>query len=446
MWDLVVIGGGSAGVRCARFSADRGAKVLLVEQARLGGTCVNAGCIPKKLLWYGARYGEELRDLAGYGWSLPGEPVFDWRALRVAKDREVERLNGVYARLLERAGVTHRVGRAVITGPNRVRVGDETIETKLIVVATGGQPLRPIAPWGALAWTSDDIFELDALPRRIVVLGARYVGCEFASILRGFGVETSLVSREELPLPGFDTDLREELANAMQARGIALHMSADVDEVYREADGSFRVLCTSGREIATDAILCAWGRVPQTAGFGLAEVGVALGPTGGIIVDDAFRSSVPSILAIGDVLDRIALTPVALAEAGVVADLLFGGSDRSMDYTTIPTAVFTSPPVATVGLTEAEARERRPVRIFKTRFRPLLHALTGRDERTSMKVVVDATTDAVLGIHLVGEDAPEIVQGFAVAIRCGATKAQLDRTIGIHPTAAEELLTLRGET
>lgn len=446
MWDLVVMGGGSAGVRCARFSADRGARVLLVEQARLGGTCVNAGCIPKKLLWYGARYRDELEDLAGYGWSLPGAPSFDWAAMRRAKDREVERLNGVYARMLDRAGVTHRVGRAVVTGPHEVQVDGERIATEHIVVATGGHPLRPSAPWGPLAWTSDDVFQLEAIPRRIVVLGARYVGCELAGILHGFGVETSIVTRDELPLPGFDIDLRHELARALQARGIALHLSADVDDVTRAPDGSFLVRCTTGREIPTDAILCAWGRGPSTAGLGLEEVGVTLGPTGGVIVDDAFRSSVPSILAIGDVLDRIELTPVALAEAGVVADRLFGGADRTMDYTNIPTAVFSSPPVATVGLTEAEAREKGAVRIFETNFRPLKHALTGREERTMMKVVVNAATDAVVGVHLVGDDAPEIVQGFAVAIRCGATKAQLDRTIGIHPTAAEELLTLRGET
>jgi glutathione reductase (NADPH) len=420
--------------------------VLLVEQARLGGTCVNAGCIPKKLLWYAARFGEELQDLGGYGWSLPGAPAFDWTALRRARDAEVERLNGAYARLLDRAGVTRRTGRATITDPHTVRVGEEVIEAKHIVVATGGHPLRPSPPWGRDAWTSDDIFVLDALPRRIVVLGARYVGCELATILNGLGVETSLVGRDDLPLPGFDDDVRGELAGALSARGIALHMSADVDDVLRQPDGSFLVRCTSGQQIATDAILCAWGRVPSTMDLGLAEVGVELGPTGGILVDDAFRTTVPSIFAIGDVLDRIELTPVALAEAGVVADRLFGGSDRVMDYTNIPTAVFTSPPVATVGMTEAEARARGPVRIFRTRFRPLVHALTGRDERTLMKVVVDATSDAVLGIHLVGGDAPEIVQGFAVAIRCGVTKAQLDRTIGIHPTAAEELLTLRGES
>jgi len=240
MWDLVVIGGGSAGIRCARFSANHGAKVLLVEQARLGGTCVNAGCIPKKLLWYGARYREDLEDLGGYGWKLAGDAVFDWRALRAARDREVERLNGVYARMLDRADVTHRVGRAEITGPHEVRVGEERIATRFIAVATGGHPLRPSAPWGPLAWTSDDIFQLDALPRRIVVLGARYVGCELASILHAFGVETSLVARDEMPLPGFDADVRDELARALQTRGIALHLSADVKDAVRELVRSLR--------------------------------------------------------------------------------------------------------------------------------------------------------------------------------------------------------------
>jgi glutathione reductase (NADPH) len=444
-YDLVVIGGGSGGVRCARFSGDLGARVLLVEERSLGGTCVHLGCIPKKFLWYGSGFRWELEDMAAYGWRLPGEPRFDWATLREAKDEAIDRLTASYARLLAEARVEVRAARATVVGPHAVRVGDEVVQAEHIVIATGGHALRPPTPWAGRAWVSDDLFHLDVLPRRIAVLGGGYIGTEFSGILCGFGVETHLLVRSELPLRGFDIDVRLEVARELRQRGVDLRLSCSIADVTETRDGSLVVTSTGGDVLACDAVLVAVGRVPNSAGFGLEELGVALTPAGGIVVDERFRSSVPSILAIGDVIDRIALTPVALAEAMVVADTLFGSGTRRMDYRDIPTALFTTPPAAVVGLTEEAARVRGPVRVFKHRFRPLRHTITRREERTLVKVVVDAATDRVLGVHLVGADAPEMVQGFAVALQCGVTKLQLDATIGIHPTAAEEILTLRAE-
>lgn len=440
-FDLLVIGGGSGGVRCARTAAALGARVGLVEASRMGGTCVNLGCVPKKLFSYGAQFADHFEDAAGYGYSVEGVR-FDWPALVAAKDREIERLNGIYERLLDRAGVEILRGRGVVRGPHEVEVDGGRHTARVLVVATGGWPWLPDFPGREHVITSNEVFSLERLPERIVVAGGGYIAAEFASIFRGFGCEVSLVHRGDLFLRGFDLDARRELANEMRKRGVKLHFDSTFERVERQGDGVV-VHLTDGARLEADTALFAVGRRPNTRGLGLDTVGVRLADRGAVVVDEDYRSSVPSIYAIGDVIDRIQLTPVALEEGTILARNLFGGADQRVDYTDVPTAVFTSPNLAAVGLTEEEARARTPVRVYKTLFRPMKHTMSGRDERTFMKLVVDDETDRVLGCHMVGPDAGELVQGLAIAVKCGATKAQFDATIGIHPTAAEEFVTMR---
>lgn len=444
--DLFVIGGGSGGVRAARMAAERGARVLLAEAAALGGTCVNVGCIPKKLYSYAAQFSQDFGDAAGFGWDL--QPArFDWRRLKANRAQEILRLNGIYEQLLRSAGVELLRGWATLCDAHTVQValGGEARRWRArhILVATGGTPSVPRFPGCEHVLTSDSMFDLDPFPKRLVVVGGGYIACEFASIFRGLGAQVTQLHRGDQVLRGFDEDVRAFLAQEVRKHGVDLRLRSDVATIARGADG-LAVTLAGGEVLAADRVLYATGRVPNVAGLGLDAAGVQMSPHGGIVVDENQRSTTPSIYAVGDVTARLQLTPVALAEAMVVVDQLFGGGDRRMSYENVPTAVFTHPNIGTVGLTEAQARERLGrVRIFKTDFRPLKHTLSGNAERTFMKLVVDAASDRVVGLHMVGAEAGEIVQGFAVALKAGATKAQFDATIGIHPTAAEEFVTMR---
>lgn len=447
-FDLVVVGGGSGGVRAARVAAGLGARVALVEARQLGGTCVNLGCIPKKLLAYGARFGEHLEDARGFGWQVEGI-AFDWAALVAAKDREVRRLNGAYQGLLERAGVAIVPGRAVLRDARTVEVGERRLEAERILLATGGTPWRTEIPGHDLAWVSDDVFHLPRLPRSVVVIGGGYVALELASILGGLGSTVTVLARGEL-LRGFDREAVGFLADRLAQRGV--RVLSGVSGVAIEEAGDGQVLVGSdGHRYAAERVLLACGRRAVTDGLGLEALGVRASERG-IVVDASFETTVPGIFAVGDCADRgrnasLALTPVALAEGTVVAHHLFGEPGRAMDYRDVPTAVFTSPSLATVGLSEEEARRRLPGgRVFTTAFRPLVHRLSGRDEATFVKLVVDGVTDRVVGAQFVGDDAGEVIQGVAIALRAGATKATFDATLGIHPTVAEEFVTLRSPT
>lgn len=445
--DLFVVGGGSGGVRAARMAGQRGARVVLAEAAALGGTCVNVGCIPKKLYSFAAHFAQDFRDAAGFGWDV-GEARFDWQRLRANRAREITRLNGVYAHLLQGANVEVVRGWATLCDAHTVQVqtaaGPKRWRARHILLATGGTPSVPELPGREHVLTSDHMFDLEPFPRRLAVVGGGYIACEFASIFQGLGSAVTQLYRGEQVLRGFDRDVRHFLAQETRRHGVDLRLHADVRAVQRRADGLHLALADGGT-LTVDAVLYATGRVPNVEGLGLEAAGVQQGRDGAIVVDTHFRTSVPSIHAVGDVTARLQLTPVALAEAMVVVDRLFGDGHRAApDYELVPTAVFTHPNIGTVGLTEAQARERcGEVRIFKSEFRPLKHTLSGHGERTLMKLVVDAATDRVVGLHMVGPDAGEIVQGFAVAMKAGATKAVFDATIGIHPTAAEEFVTMR---
>ncbi len=441
-FDLFVVGAGSGGVRAARMAAQRGARVAVADDAPLGGTCVNLGCIPKKLYSQAAHYAESFEESHGFGWSGPA-PVLDWLALKTNRAREISRLNAVYGRLLTDAGAEVLRGRARVLGPNTVEVGGVHHRTRRIIVATGGWPVVPPVPGAEWAITSNQIFDLAQFPQHLVVVGGGYIACEFASIFRGLGAQVTQLYRGEQVLRGFDDDVRNFLATEMRKKGVDLRTRADVARIERAA-GRLRVSLIDGSSFAADQVLYATGRAPNTAGLGLAEVGVALAPNGAVIVDEHFRSSADGIYALGDVIDRVHLTPVALAEAMTLVDHLYGAGQRRMDYELIPTAVFTHPSVGTVGLSEQAARVRfDAVRIFRSEFKALRHTLSGSTERTLMKLVVDAASDRVVGLHMVGSDAGETIQGFAVAMKVGATKAQFDATLGIHPTAAEEFVTMR---
>jgi len=443
-FDLFVIGGGSAGVRCGRIAAGHGARVAVAEERFWGGICVNVGCIPKKLMAQAAEYGAWAEDARGFGWDISKGP-HDWAAFVGAKDREIARLSNVYRKVLEGAGATIFEAHASFIDPHTLELGGRRVTAERIVIATGGHPERPALPGAEHGIVSDAAFYLPGLPERVVILGGGYIGAEFAGIFKGLGAEVHMVYRQPLPLRGFDEDLRAALAEAMEAEGIRLHPSAIIAEV--RADGASRVaLLSDGAELQADLVFFAIGRRPNVAGLGLEQAGVALDPFGAVIVDAEMRTNQAHIHAIGDVTDRLNLTPVATAEGHALADRLFGSGPREWNFANVPTAVFSAPPLATVGLTEAVAAARGPVEIYIARFTPLRHHLTGRRRQTLMKLVVDQASQRVLGAHMLGEEAPEIVQGLAVALTCGATKADLDRTIGIHPTAAEEFVTMRTRT
>ena len=434
-FDLFVIGAGSGGVRAARIAAAHGARVAIAERQYLGGTCVNVGCVPKKLMTFAASYAHHLEDAEGFGWQV-GDARHDWKTLIRNKDREIDRLNRAYARLLDGPGARTFWGDAVIEGPHRVRVGGETVTAEKILVASGGRPVLPDVP-GAKEHgiTSDDVFYLEAMPERVVVVGAGYIGIEFAGIFARLGAEVTMAHRGRMILnDNFDLDARRVLQEELEKQGVTYAFDCKITGVEKSA-GGLVVHRSNCAAIEVDQILFATGRAPNTRGLGLADVGVELRGNGAVHVDDEDRTNVPSIYAIGDVTDRVQLTPVATAEGHAFADRHFGRNLRAVTYDNIPTAVFANPPVAQVGLTEEQAITRfgDDLDIYQTEFKAMRFALAERDEKTLMKLIVQASTDRVVGAHMVGQDAPEIIQGFAVAVKMGATKADLDATIGIHP-------------
>jgi glutathione reductase (NADPH) len=443
-FDLFVIGAGSGGVRAARFAAGFGARVAVAESRYLGGTCVNVGCVPKKLLVYGAHFTEDFEQAAGFGWNL-GEANFDWPTLIANKNREIQRLNGIYRNLLVNSGVSLLEGHARILGPHRVEVNGQAYSAGHILIATGGWPQLPDIPGKELAISSNEAFHLQQLPRRVLVVGGGYIAVEFASIFQGLGAQTSLLYRGEMFLRGFDGAVRRHLREELDKKGLDLQFNSDIERIEQLADGSLLATLRDGRELATDCVFYATGRRPMLDNLGLENTAVELDERGFIRVDEQYQTREPSVLALGDVIGRVQLTPVALAEGMAVARRLFRPEEyRPVDYRNIPTAVFSLPNIATVGLSEEQARaEGYQVKIFESRFRPMKLTLTDSQERTLMKLVVDADSDRVLGCHMVGPEAGEIIQGLAVAIRAGATKQIFDETLGIHPTAAEEFVTLR---
>ena len=437
--DLFVIGGGSGGVRGARIAAGLGARVVLAEQSRLGGTCVNIGCVPKKLFTYAAHYAHDFEDARGFGWEA-GTPRFDWSTLVRNKDAEIDRLNGIYERMLANAGVTVHRERAMLTGPHTVQVGDRIVRARHILLATGGKPTRPSIPGAEHGWLSDDLFALDALPASLLIVGGGYIGLEFACIFRALGVDVTVAARSVL-LAGMDEETVAHLHAAMTGQGIDVRLRCE-PVALRRGDHGLHTELSGGATIRSEAVLFATGRRPNVDRLGLEAAGVLYGH--GVTVDEAYRTSVPHIHAVGDLIDRVQLTPVALAEGMWVARHLYGEAGRTPDYRNVPTAVFTQPHLATVGLTERDARELHgDVVVFTSEFRALKHTLSGRQERTFMKLIVDRSTDRVVGAHMLGPDAGEVIQGIAVAMTAGATKADFDATIGIHPTSAEEFVTMR---
>jgi glutathione reductase (NADPH) len=441
-YDLFTIGAGSGGVRASRVSAAFGAKVAVAEERALGGTCVNVGCIPKKLLVYASHYGEDFRDAEGFGWTV-GERSNDWAKLIANKDKEILRLNGVYRKLLNDAAVDILEGHAEVIDAHTVAVDGKHYSAKYILVAVGSWPSVPQFPGSEHAITSNEAFYLAALPEKVIIVGGGYIGVEFAGIFHGLGAHTYQFYRGDLFLRGFDGDIRSSLAEEMRKKGIDLRFNTDIAEIEK-ADGLLVATLCDGSVIETNQVLYATGRVPKTVGLGLENAGVNLSGTGAVMVDDYLKSSIDSIYAIGDCTDRLMLTPVAIAEGMAVANTLFNQKPVRLSYENVATAIFSSPNCATVGLSEEQALERDyKIDVYITSFRPLRHTMTGNDEKTMMKLVVDQTNNRVLGCHMVGPDAGEIIQGLAIALNCGATKAQFDATIGIHPTAAEEFVTMR---
>ncbi|MDN5514380.1 MAG: glutathione-disulfide reductase [Pseudomonas sp.] len=443
-FDLFVIGAGSGGVRAARFAAGYGARVAVAESRYLGGTCVNVGCVPKKLLVYGAHFAEDFEQASGFGWSL-GEANFDWPTLIANKNREIERLNGIYRNLLTNSGVSLFEGHARIVDAHTVEVNGQRHSAERILIATGGWPQIPDILGREHAISSNEAFFLKQLPKRVLVVGGGYIAVEFASIFHGLGAQTSLLYRGGLFLRGFDGAVREHLRDELNKKGLDLQFNADIANIERQADGSLAATLKDGRVLEADCVFYATGRRPMLDNLGLENVEVKLDKRGYIEVDDLFQTSTPSILALGDVIGRVQLTPVALAEGMAVARRLFKPEEyRPLDYSMIPTAVFSLPNIGTVGLSEEQAIEAgHKVKVFESRFRPMKLTLTENPERTLMKLVVDADSDRVLGCHMVGPEAGEIVQGLAVALKAGATKQIFDETIGVHPSAAEEFVTLR---
>ena len=442
-YDLFVIGGGSGGVRAARIAAgDYGAKVGLAEEYRMGGTCVIRGCVPKKLMVFASAFPEAMADARAYGWDVVTQG-FDWTAFRTKLDAELDRLEGAYRSGLTTAGVTIHDTRAVLEDAHTVRLATgEAFRAKHILIATGGAPFVPEIEGGATLLTSNDIFRLDALPKSVLIVGGGFIACEFACILNGLGVEVTQFYRGAQILRGFDDEARGHIAELMREGGVNLHVGTDVIEA-RDVAGGVRVTSTDGREAVFEKVVYATGRKPNTAGLGLAGLGVKLGRQGEIIVDEWSQTAVPSIYAVGDVTDRINLTPVAIREGHAFADTVFGAKPTKADHDLVASAVYTQPELGTVGLTEEAARDERPIEVYATSFRPMKSAFAGRPDRVMMKLIVCAETRKVLGCHIVAPEAGEMIQLAAIAIKMGATKEDFDRTVAVHPTMAEELVTMR---
>jgi glutathione reductase (NADPH) len=443
-FDLFVIGGGSGGVRCGRIAAGHGARVGVAESRFWGGTCVNVGCVPKKIMVQGAEYAGHFDDARGFGWNVT-VGGHDWAMLQAAVQAETTRLSAIYARLLTNAGVKMFDAHAGFIDPHTLDVGGQRVTAERIVIATGGLPEKPGIPGEQHGMVSDALFSLPALPRRVAIMGGGYIAVEFAGLLAGLGAEVTLLYRGEKFLRGFDEDLRDGLAAAMAAGGIRLRFNTTATEIER-VDPVTRLYLNDGATLEVDALFLCTGRRPHLAGLNLGAAGVVTTRGGAIQVDAGMATSAAHIFALGDVTDQLNLTPVATAQGHALADTLFGAKPRTVSLANVPTAVFSTPPMATVGLTEAEAAQRGPAEVYLTSFTPMRHTISKRARRTMMKLVVDEATQKVLGAHMLGEDAPEIMQGIGVALVAGATKADFDRTIGIHPTAAEEFVTLRTRT
>ena len=442
-YDLFVIGAGSGGVRAARVAAGLGKKVAIAEDRQLGGTCVNVGCVPKKLFVYGSHFHEDFDNAKAYGWNTGGAQ-FDWPTLRDNKTREIERLNGIYGNLLDNAGVELIEGRAVLTGPNSVKVGEQEYSAERILVAVGGWPFVPDFPGSEHVITSNEAFYLDEFPSKAIVVGGGYIAVEFAGIFQGLGAETHLLYRRDLFLRGFDQDIRTFVADEVAKKGIDLHFNTDIEKIEKLDNGQLRAHLKDSNTLDADTILYATGRVPKTDSLGLDAAGVATQDNGAIIVDDYFQTNAPSVYALGDVIDRVQLTPVAITEAMQFVGHTYQGQRDELDYSLIPTAVFCQPNIGTVGLSEEQAREQYDeVKVYRSEFRPLKHTLSGSDERCLMKMITAGDDEKVVGIHMAGADSGEIIQGMAVAVQMGACKADFDRTVGIHPTSAEEFVTMR---
>ncbi len=440
-YDLITIGAGSGGVRASRLAGRYGAKVAVIEESRYGGTCVMRGCVPKKLLVIGSHFAQHFEDAVGFGWTIQGA-THDWGAMISAKNKELDRLEGIYKRLLRDANVSLIDGRGVIADPHTVEVNGQRMTAEKILVAVGGWPVVPEFPGHEHVISSNEALDLPTRPKRIVIIGGGYIAVEFAGVFAALGSVVTLIIRSGQILRGFDQDVRSTLAEEIEKDGIKIRRDCRIRSVEKAGAG-YSVMFDLGDEIIADCVMVATGRAPNTATLGLKEAGVTLNTKGAVKVDEWNRSSVESIFAVGDVTDRINLTPVAINEGRVFAETFFNKNPLTLDYTNVASAVFSQPPVGVVGFTEEEARAKHKVRLFISRFKPMKHTLSGRDERTMMKLIVDRATDKVLGCHMVGDDAPEIIQGLAVALKCGATKAQFDATVGIHPTAAEEFVTMR---
>ncbi len=441
-FDLFVIGAGSGGVRAARIAAGHGARVGICESSRVGGTCVIRGCVPKKLLVHAAHFAEDFEDAAGYGWTVP-RASFSWPDLIAYKDREIDRLNQVYLNLLSGSGVTLYQQHGRFEGPHQIRLGDELVTARNVLIATGGHPWVPDIPGIEHAITSDEAFHLEQLPQRVIVVGGGFIACEFAGIFNGLGSAVTQVYRGDAVLRGFDQDVRQAVGREMSKKGIDLLLDRTIERIDRHGD-ELEVVLDNGNRLSADQVMYATGRVPNVRKLGLEEAGVELHAGGWISVDEYSRTNVDHIYAVGDVTNRINLTPVAIYEGHAVADNLFAGQNRTVEHEFVPSAVFSQPPVGTVGFSEQDACHHfGALEVYRSEFRPLKHTLSGREEKTLMKLIVAKDTQRVVGIHIVGLDAPEIVQGFAVAVKSGLSKQQFDATIGIHPTAAEELVTMR---
>lgn len=441
-YDLFVIGAGSGGVRASRIASGFGAKVAVAEEFRVGGTCVIRGCVPKKLLVYASHFGEDFESARGYGWDV-GESSFNWETLIARKDKEIDRLNGLYIKNLEGAGVEIINGRATVEGPNSVKVGDKVITAKTILVATGGWPTMPDVPGIEHAITSNEALHLDSLPKSIVIVGGGYIAVEFAGIFNGMGASVTQLYRSEQILRGFDGEIRNKLNEEMTKKGIDVRTNTNITAIEKTDEG-VRLTLTDGSELTADAVMYATGRAPNTGGLGLEKAGVALDENGAVIVDTFSKTSVDSIYAVGDVTDRVALTPVAIKEGHAFALTVYNNTPTSPEHDAIPTAVFSQPPIGTVGMSEEQARAQYgEIEVYTSDFKPMKHTLGGSDERAFTKLIVDKATDKVVGAHMLGLDSAEIIQGIGIAVKAGLTKAQFDQTVAVHPSSAEEFVLMR---